>query len=155
MSAACGQPSPLPSLIHRYTPPMPDSEHKDQQDSAMNLINNSIIAGSNPPCVGDGGHLLASCRKVPSWRVLNLGGQSPLSFARELFQLPECKRFELNRIGHNRRPSQGLEGLNLLPGNRARILSALRAAAISISPQLFQVVQHLFDGTTAATAFLP
>src|SRR5258708_32416374 len=87
---------------------MSNREHKNQQDSTMHLINNSIVADSDPPSIRDGHHFLA-----PRWerivsQGLNLGTQPPLRFAREFFQLPERKGLELNRIGHNRRRSYSL-----------------------------------------------
>src|SRR5258708_33760112 len=87
---------------------MPNREHKNQQDSTMDLINDAIVARTNPPRVRDGGHLLASRRKRIVTQSLNLGGQSPLRFARQFFQLPECKGLELNRIGHDPRRCSSL-----------------------------------------------
>jgi hypothetical protein len=87
---------------------MPDREHKHQQNSTMDLKNHPIVASPNPPRVRDGGHLLASHRKRIVSQSLNLGRQSSLRFAREFFQLPERKRLELNRIGHNRCRSYSL-----------------------------------------------
>jgi len=84
---------------------MPNREHEHQQDSTMHLINDSIIAGPNPPSVRNGGHLFASIGKRIVPQGFNLGGQSLLRFAREIFQLPERKRLKLNRIGHKRHQS--------------------------------------------------
>src|SRR5579863_1926539 len=133
---------------------MSDSEH--EQDSTMNLIYDSKVASPNPPRVRHGGHLLAPTRKRIVPEGLNLGGQSPLSFARELFQLPECKRFELNCIGHNRRRTYSLRSFLIFSQEIVRgSFSALRAAATSISSSSLSRSSTSSMGTTAATAFLP
>src|SRR5580693_675106 len=122
----------------------------------MHLIHNSIVASPNPPCVRNGGHLLASHRKRIVSQSLNPGGQPPLRLARELFQLPECKRFELNRISHNRRPSYSLRSFLIFSQGIVRgSFSALRAAATSISSSSLSRSSTSPMGTTAATAFLP
>src|SRR6266849_2093240 len=135
---------------------MSNREDENQQDSAMDLINNSIIADSYPPRVRDGRHLLASRRKGIVSQSLNLGGQSSLRFAREFFQLPERKRLELNRIGHSSRRSYSLRSFLIFSQGIVRgSFSASRAAAISISSSSFSNSSTSSIGTTAATAFLP
>ena len=135
---------------------MSNCEHKDQQDSTMNLIDDSIVAGSNPPRIRDSGHLLASRRKRIVPQRLNLGGQSPLRVAREFLQSPERKRLELNRIGHNRRRSYSLRSFLIFSQGIVRgSFSASRAAATSISSSSLSRSSTSSIGTTAATAFLP
>src|SRR5471030_77410 len=99
----------------------------------MHLINHSIVAGANPPRVRNRSHLLATRGKRILTQSLNPGGQPPLSFGREFFQLPERKRLELNRIGHNRRRSYSLRSFLIFSQGILRgSLSASRAAAMSI-----------------------
>jgi hypothetical protein len=54
--------------------PMPNREHEDHQDSAMDLINDSIITGPYSPCVREACHFLATRRKRIVPQRLNLGG---------------------------------------------------------------------------------
>src|SRR5258708_6933993 len=135
---------------------MPNREHKNQQDSPMDLVNDSIIASPYSPRVRDGGHLLATHRKRLLTQGLNFGGQSPLDFAREFFQLSQRKRLELNRIGHNCCRSYSLRSFLIFSQGIVRgSFSAFRAAATSISSSSLSKSSTSSMGTTAATAFLP
>ncbi len=139
-----------------HFPPVPNGEHKHEQDPTMHLIDDAIVARPNPPRVRDGGHLLAPLRKRIHSESLNLDRQSSLGLARELFQLPERKRLELNRVGHNRRRSYSLRSFLIFSHGIVRgSFSALRAAATSISSSSLSRSSTSSMGTTAATAFLP
>src|SRR5580658_2657036 len=135
---------------------MPNAKHEYKHYLAMDLIDDSIVASPNPPRVRDSRHLLASRWKRFVLQSLNLGGQPPLRVSRELFQLPERKRLELNRIGHNRRRSYSLRSFLIFSQEIVRgSFNASRAAAISISSSSFSRSSTSSMGTTAATAFLP
>src|SRR5450432_1541241 len=143
-----------PLTVH--IPPMANSEHENYQDAAMDLINDSIITSPYSARVRNAYHLLAARRKRIIAQSLDLGTQPSLRFAREFFQLPECKRLELNRIGHNRRRSYSLRSFLIFSQGIVRgSFSASRAAATSISSSSLSNSSTSSMGTTAATAFLP
>src|SRR6266496_39332 len=139
-----------------YITAVADGDHKDEQLSAMHLVDNAVVSNTYSPGAVHRGKLFAARRKAIFSKGLNLGGDTPLNVTGEVFKLSLGERLELDGIGHGGSSTHSLSFFLIVSQGTVRgSFRASRAAATSISSSNFSRSLTSSMGTTAATAFFP